>query len=195
MLWITHACHFWQRILYVCVPCCLHSALISSHLIPALSCPLLCAPSNLKSTYWAIHFHNVFPSTCIQLSFVRAGPTTELRKLIEKCLLLSLWCKTWGKPLSSSTFSLPFHPISQRHLGGNPLGKHWDDTPNGSVAGRMGTCDPRGIFRLLHGISRRPQNSFLGSASCPVFLCYKKMLATLLLLKASFQLFDTPISC
>lgn len=172
MLWITHACHFSQQILYVCLPCSLCSALISSQF---LSWSLFCVSFQNK---WAIHFHNVFSSTCIQLNFWRAGSRIELRESIEKwLLLLSLWLKTWEDPLSSSTFfsSIPSSLVKDAWVG-ILLGNFGTQGQMGEFAGRMGIGNWRVLFRPLHGISSHPQNtlfeSILGPASCPVILFY-----------------------
>lgn len=86
---------------------------LCSHLVPSLSHPLLCVSFHLFckihiERFISIHFHFHLLLPAIQLNFLRAGSKTEMRRLIEKCLLLSLWCKTWGKAcfffnLSSST--------------------------------------------------------------------------------------------
>lgn len=100
------------------------------------------------------------------------------------------------KPVSSS---LLLCLICQTHLGVILPGKHWDDRSKWNNVGQMQTCNSSSIFRLQNGITRHAQiflfESILGLASCPVFICYWKRLATLQLLKASFQLCDTPISC
>lgn len=111
---------------------CLSSLLLllCSHLIPiSFLVSLLCFIYSWKYKC-AIHFHNVFSSTCIQLNFWRAGSRIELRELIEKWPLLSLWFKTEEILFLLLPFSLLFHLICQRCLGRNPLGKPWDERPD-----------------------------------------------------------------
>lgn len=72
------------------------------------------------------------------------------------------------------------------------------DRSDGSNAGQMQTCSSRGIFSLSVGsphIHRILSWIFFNSCIMSCFSMLLKHLATLQLLEASSQLFDTPTSC
>lgn len=121
-------------------------------------------PSSLSYSVFSVSFHlyrkihferfisiTYFILPGIQLNFLRSGSKTQLSRLIEKCLLMSCWCKNLRKAcfffnLSSATL-VSFHRATWVEI---PLGKHWDDRSTW-------TCNSSDIFRLQNRISRHPQ--------------------------------------
>lgn len=158
------------------------SALFSSRPLSFLA-PFCMLPFHL---FWKIHIERYISITYIllpgiQLNFVKTGVQNAIEQINGKyvCCCPSgvssfLW-DTWVGILLGNT-----ETIGQ----------------TGAFAGRIRMCNSSGIFRLQNGSADIHRiflfGSILGPASC---LLLKKCLATLQLLKASFQLCDTPISC